>query len=210
MKISSQVDICNLALLRINQRPISSFEDKSPQSDTCKAVYDQARAYMLSQYDWTFAITNIELAKIADNSEKSQLPYDDTLIEYSRKFRLPAKFLRLICVFDGFNRPIQHMHEGRPPYVVEGQCVLCDMDKCKIKFGQDEHDLNKFTIPFIECLSIDIAIRLSKIFNDSTSYLQQLTGDFERYMARAKVSDCQQTMIYSMRPSPLVSSLMEF
>ena len=57
MKISSKIEICNLALARIEQSSISSYEDEdSMQAQYCRMSYEQSKSALLSQYSWSFAI----------------------------------------------------------------------------------------------------------------------------------------------------------
>ena len=67
MKVSSEIEICNLALIRIEQSTIASMDDKSVQAQTCKAMYEQAKSSLLARYNWSFAIKKAKLAQI-DNS----------------------------------------------------------------------------------------------------------------------------------------------
>lgn len=212
MKISSEVEVCNLALLKINQSSISSFDEGSVQSEACKKVYDQARAYLLSQYNWTFAINRTLLNVVSENSgkEPTDINYDHTLFEYTRKFGLPEKFLRLISVYNGSNQKLIAVTGLKPPFVLEGGFLLSDQKICKIKYIKDTETVASFPPQFLECFILDLAIRLTKFFNDSTSYLQQLYGDYQLQLEKAKISDCQQTMIGGVESYPLIAESWRF
>lgn len=212
MVVVSEVEICNLALLKINQNAISSFEEGSVQAEACKRIYDQSRAYLLSQYNWNFAISRALLNLVSDNSgkEPTELDYDQTLFEYTKRFSLPEKFLRLIAVYNGLNQKLIAVTGLKPPFVLEGGYILSDQKICKIKYIKDIEAVGKFPPQFLECFVLDIAIRLTKFFNDSTSYLQQLCNDYQLQFEKAKISDCQQTMIGGVESYPLLAESWRF
>ena len=218
MKISNSVEVCNLALLKINQSSISSLTDDSLQAKACKMTYEQSKACLLAQYNWTFAINRAVLVVAQDNSRlpnETDADYnarrDPTLFEYMRKCSLPEKFLRLIAVYNSFN-DVVHVSSSmiKPPYVLEGGGLLADQAECKIKYIKDTDIVSEFSAQFIDCFVLDLAIRLTKFFNDSTSYLQQLQADYMLQIEKAKVSDCQQTMLYSQRSYPLLAESWSF
>jgi len=217
MKISNSVEVCNLALLRINQSPISSLTDDSLQANRCNMTYEQAKTRLLEEYNWTFAIRRAELVKAVDNSRlpnetdaQYNLRRDPLLFEYTRKFVLPDKFLRIVAVYDGSNRIIHANMGTRPAYVREGMFLLTDLSACKMSYIADVDVVSTFSMKFIDCLVLDLAIRLTKFFNDSSAYLQQLQAEFEAQIASAKISDCQQTMMYSLRSNPLLMDSWSF
>lgn len=207
MKISSPVEICNLALTLIKQQSISSLDAESVQAVLAKINYEHAKTYLLAGYEWNFAIANAELNKLADNGdlEKGDPGYNDNLelVGFKRQFAYPDRFLRLICLTDNKNFPIQQTLGGIPQYALEGLSVYTNVPKCRMKYIQDVDDVNLFSPQFIECLAIDLAIRLSKILTDSTAYRQLLEADFEKAIARAKIDECMQVSIYSAKPTPL-------
>lgn len=212
MKVTNTIDVCNLALLRINQNAISSLNEESAQAEACQKIYDQARINLLSQYNWTFAINREILQKVTDNSGKeiSDKDYDQTLFEYTKKFMLPKTFLRLISVYNGLNQKLFAVTGIKPPFVLEGGYLLTDQAVCKIKFIEDIGDVSKFSPQFIECFILDIAVRLTKFFNDSTSYLQQLYSDYQLQIEKAKILDCQQTMMGGVESYPLLAESWRF
>jgi hypothetical protein len=188
------------------------LNDDSLQAKACNMNYEQSKSALLAQYNWTFAINRAELTKKTDNSRlpgESDADYnarkDKTLFEYIRRFSLPNDFLRLITMYDQSNE-ILHVTTGiRPPFVLENGFILTDASSCKMKYVKDIDDVSTFSPMFIDCFVLDLAIRLTKFFNDSSSYLQQLQMDFQNQIEKAKISDCQQTTLYSNRSYPLLA-----
>jgi len=211
MKISNAVELCNLALLRVNRSPISSLTDDSLSAQACNQVYEQAREALLSQYNWTFALTGAELAVAIDNSRlPDETPdvyaarKDKRLIEYLRAYSLPADFLRLVYCYDSLNNILVCITGQKPPYLLEGNFILSDHSSLKLKYIKDIDVVSAFSPMFTDCLILDIAIRISKLMNDSSTYLQQLEADYQLQLEKAKISDCQQTNMYGVISYPLL------
>ncbi|MDR1983138.1 MAG: hypothetical protein LBQ08_05090 [Holosporaceae bacterium] len=200
MKISSEVEVCNLALLRINQVSISSLDENSLEARACKLNFQQSKSYLLAQYPWTFATFRAILIKVDDNS----------LWEYSNKYQLPPEFLRMLAIYDSGNNQLTSITGAKSPYVLEGGYILSNYSGLKMKYIKDIDNIVSFSPEFIDCLVLDLALRLTKYFNDSTSYLQLLMSEFERKFTLAKNSDCQQTLIGGMLNYPLLAESMEF
>jgi hypothetical protein len=200
MAISSQIDVCNLALLRINQSSISSLDEDSLQGKACRQNFDQSRSSLLSQYNWTFAIDRAPLNEVPDgNGNPPYIP-----LEYSRRFTLPQGFLRLVAVYNSTNQKLIAINGVKRPYLLEGGYLLTDQSECKIKYIKDMKEIPKFSPLFIDCFVLDLAIRLSKFFNDSSAYLQQLQMEYMQELGRAKISDCQQTMLEGVVSYPML------
>ncbi len=203
MKISSKVEICNLALARIEQNSISSFEkDTSVQGQFCRMVYEQSKSALLAQYNWTFAIYPAKLNQI-DNG-------DDEFKEYSYKYFLPEGFLRLVSVYNNNQEELINITNRKKPYVLEGKYLFTDVDNCKIKYIKDIDTVTDFSPMFIDCFVLDLCVRLTRIFNSSTTLQQQLLMEFSQAIEKAKVSDCQQTTLSQISSYPIMFSTWDF
>lgn len=200
MKVSNPVEICNLALVRIEQNSISSLDDESVQGQFCRMVYEQSKASLLSRYNWTFAIDTAKLTQTLT----------DTLQDYTYAYQLPADFLRLVSVYDSSDREFIQITGMKPPFVLEGSFIKSDASEIKIKYIKNIDTVARFSPQFIDCFVLELAIRLTKLFNSSTSYLQMLTMEFSQKIAEAKISDCQQTMLSQIKSYPILFSTWGF
>jgi hypothetical protein len=184
--------------MKIGQNRISSFDtDESQQGQMCRYVYDQSRQTLLALYPWTFASRFSELAKV---------PPDPAFpnIEYANRFSLPAEFLRLIAVYDGRNREPFPYPNAKPPWDMISGHILADFDTCKVKYVFDLEQVPDMAPLFVDCMVVDIALRMTKIFNDSGTYLQQLQQERELLLRSAKIEDCRQLPSKQIRSSPLL------
>lgn len=200
-KISSSVEICNLALIRIGHSPIVSLDESDGndtlQAEMCKLCYDQARMSLLSRYNWTFAVTQKKLdTEVNDENRIESI--------YKYQYNLPNDFLKLISVKDNeFNylRPIAGI---RPPYVMESGYLFTDWKPCRIGYIFNTEDIPKFSPMFIDCLVLELAMRLTKVFVDSTTYFQILQMEFANLIRDAERSDCQQIILDTVQSYPIL------
>jgi hypothetical protein len=212
MKVSNPSEVCNLALLKIKQSSISSLTEDSMQAKACNRVYEQSKSALLSEYNWSFAIARKVLTVVTDNSRLPNETDDDynrrrdpTLFEYVRRFQLPESFLRLAAVYNSFNGPVYAVTGCKPPFTLEGGFLLSDLSIVKLKYVEDREDISKFSPQFIDCLILNIALRLTETFNDSGAYLQQLQSEYLLQLDKAKSSDCQQTMLPGILSYPMLA-----
>lgn len=203
MKVSSKVEICNLALARIELNSISSYEDdNSAQAQFCRMSYEQSKSSLLGQYNWTFAISRAKLKELENEN--------DDFNEYEHKYSLPSDFLRLVMVYNESNHPVIHFMNYKAPFVMEGRHIYTDVENAKIKYIRDVDDVSEFSPLFIDCLILDLAVRLTRLFNSSTTMLQQLLSEFTLMIEKAKITDCQQTTSQSSCVSPILASTWGF
>jgi hypothetical protein len=82
----SQTSICNLALLRLGiAQPIADITDASVSARACRAVYDHCLATMLRERPWSFAIRQVELVVVAEQ----------TLGDWLYSYRYPTDFINI-------------------------------------------------------------------------------------------------------------------
>jgi hypothetical protein len=128
---------------------------------------------------------------------------DGSSIEYANKYSFPDDFLRLIA-YDGSNQELIGRTDFKPSYAIQAPYILTDATVCKIKYVGDLEVVAAMSPLFIDCLVLDLAVRLTKVFNDSSTYLQQLEQDFNVAFAKAKIEDCRQIPLKPIMSYPLL------
>jgi len=83
--VASDVEICNLAMIRLGAETITSLSQNSANARRCAAVFELARDAELRKHVWNFA------------REKARLAADTTPppFGYGYQYPLPTDFLRL-------------------------------------------------------------------------------------------------------------------
>ncbi len=62
---SSEVDICNSALIHLGAGLITSLTENKDEARACNQFYAKSRDAVLTQANWTFATTQAELSKLS-------------------------------------------------------------------------------------------------------------------------------------------------
>lgn len=145
---TSKIDIINLALDLIGQKPISTIDAPTTEMETIAARwYDQVRRSLLREYVWNFAKARRVLAR----SGTPAFDYDD-------EYALPNDFLRFLSI-GGDWEEVQELD-----YDIVGRCIQLDNDgsnSLKLRYIKDETVVTKFDPLFISLLSLNLALKLS-------------------------------------------------
>lgn len=171
MSVSSKVQICNLALLRLGTNPITSLTEGTTAANACNLVYDHCRESLLRRHFWNFATEHVQLA--ADNDAPS--------FKYAFKYQLPSDFVRVKEIF-----------EQASNYSIDGTAIYTDDPApLKLSYIKDITDVTKFDPIFTEVLVLTIIVKIgSRIQGDGFNpapYLDEL----QRVSLEAKRVDAQ-------------------
>lgn len=103
MASQDDITLVNVALIRIGDDPIQSFEDGTKGSIAANAVFNQSRQYLLSIYPWQFNQKWAQLAQI-DNTNSSGVTVVPGQFELYQ-YQLPSDCIRLNEVWYGSAPP---------------------------------------------------------------------------------------------------------
>lgn len=139
---SSEVKICNEALLLLGQEAITSLtETGNPNATRCNLIYVPTRDEVLRAAMPNFAMARASLARIS--GETPDFGYDYF-------YQLPSDCLRVLGMDYSDNE-----------YVIEGDKLLCDYTTAKILYIWRVTDPNLFDSIFVAALAIRIASKLA-------------------------------------------------
>ena len=94
----TDLDICNLALAKLNVNPIASFADGTRQARLCSLWYPAARDSMLRSHPWNWARTMQVLALssfVPVNLAFKPDPWFQSEVIYTGSYPLPADCIRV-------------------------------------------------------------------------------------------------------------------
>lgn len=156
----SDVDICNLALLRLGQDKITALTGTDNRSVACNEFYDQSRQEVLvmSRPGWNCAKKRAILS--ADSSE----PHFD----YDAKFRIPTDCLRVLYISDSNGNPIRVSWERREDYI-----LLNDTD-CYIVYIFNLENVDKMTPLLKRAIALKLAEYLCMRLKQSSKLLNEI------------------------------------
>ncbi len=151
--MTSEVDICNLALGNIHAQSINALTDDNTEANACQLRYPVARDFVLSQVPWAFAGKDQSLALLEEQPA-----------EWAFAYAWPSDCLEPRYLFIGgtraaLNDPIQYeVHISAS----DGQRqILTELEDACLKYTFRQVDTNKFSAHFIETLSWYVASQIA-------------------------------------------------
>jgi len=167
-----EVAICNLALDHLKQKPIVDIESPTTEvEELMSRQYPQARRAALRQHPFNFASHRIAITPSTG---------DEPVVGYSRAYRKPNGFIRLLSRMDSDGQPLT------TEYDLEGDFILMDGESNStiyIRYTRDITDVSKFDPLFIDLLAVELALRISSKFSGSenrAATLLKLREDIKR------------------------------
>lgn len=195
--MSTDVDICNLALARLGDpATISSIDppEGSAQADHCARFYPMARDAVLTAHPWRFAITRKTLAKINEAPVGTDANY----------FSLPSDCLRLVSVHDaGEVTPWDENFLDLPPltYTVEmrasAKVLLCHASDVFVRYVSVRTPESVFPPDVVDAIGWLLASYLAGTMVPGTSGTQlaaQLTQAYQGAIQTAMKNDSAHTV----------------
>lgn len=187
MTVSSEVDICNLALDHLNTKAISSIDPPNTSlEELCARWYDQTRRWCLRRYPWNFATKRVILAPDAT----------DPPFGWSKAFTLPADFIRLKYLNESDlvrDNPIPtarfSLEEGKI-LVGEGS-GLSSLDQLRVVYIADFETVSQMDSTFIDFFAVALAQNMSYKLSQSNSNVERLNALMEKSQAAARAMNGQ-------------------
>lgn len=168
--MSSQLEICNAALMRLGADTITALTDDSKKARLCNAHYDRIKKDLIISHFWNFAIKRTDLV----------LDHTDPAFEYSNQFDLPSDYLR---VFKLYPEDIE--------YKIEGNKLLCNEDAAQMIYVADVAE-SFFRVYFEQALILKLAVELSYTIIQSNQTSMRLIAEYEEALRNAKLFDAQE------------------
>lgn len=173
----SVVDLCNKALDKLGQGPITSLDDNVKSARLCSRNWPLVRDAVLRAHPWNFAITRDVLA-----------PVDLTAVEtakqwgFTSKFAFPVDLLRLVEVRD----------LSTSEYQVEGRYVLANTTALYIRYVKREEDPNKYDPQFVDAAAAYLAFEMCESITQSNTKKNGLWEEYKDRLMDAKGTDGQE------------------
>lgn len=182
--MTSDIDICNLALLRLGTRSsIASFSEGSVEANACARVYALLRDMLLASHQWSFATHRVILADLGH-------PLDGWAFRYA----YPSDCLRARMI-----RPprmeLSETSRNVPPFEVSGdvndqgqaiKVILCNIPRAELIYTARLYSPDLFPPHFIEALSWIIAAELANALSGDDGLAQSTLQ-----MATQAISACK-------------------
>lgn len=173
---TSEVAICNSALLKLGSARITSLSDTSAQAVFMNEQYSKIRDDLLSSHPWNFAIKRVEVAQ------------DVTAPAYGWAYRyvIPIDVLRILWIGQG----TEELHYDE--WTREEGYILTDLSTLKIKYIAQITDVSQFPAFFSEALSWRLAQDYAWAATSSASLVAVIERTAEKRLKEARSYDAQE------------------
>lgn len=179
--MQSTVDICNMALGFIGERPIASLEEKKTSAEACKLYYPMALNQLLRAHPWNFAEAREKLAPVKVPEEWGR--------EFSHAYAYPDKciILRGLVFSDGSSRASYRVgnFKGR-------RIILCHADKAVASFTQLVEDSSNFDPSFAQALARKLQGLISRFILKNTAQIKDAEELYQMELEEAKLRDSKE------------------
>jgi hypothetical protein len=160
---TSEISICNSALLKIGSERITSLTENNKRAILANEQYPKLRDEVLRAHPWNFAIRRVEVAAL-DTTPAS---------EWDFYYQLPNDCLRVLDIdVDGAE------------WKVEGRYLATNEDTVVIKYITQITDVSYFDTIFCETLALRLAADLAYPITNS---LQLSTAMWNAYNAQLRL-----------------------
>ena len=178
--MSTDIDICNLALGHIGKPEISSFTEATAEARECRRFYDQSRRALLQMSDWTFARRREALAQVTnDYAERWQ-------VKYTR----PAGVLKMLRVLPP--RADARQNPRPIPFEVREGHIFTDLPDAVAEFTRDLTDTGRFSPLFVDTLAYRLAQVIARPLTRSTKIVAEMRDEARDYLSLAIEADAAQ------------------
>ena len=191
----NKVKICNMAIFHVGGNKISSLNDNSAEARICEVQYDIARDKVLSDKDWTFAVSR---AEIAENAVTPVFGYDGS-------FTLPSDCLRVIEVFEDANA----FKNSNNPLAWEREENNISADTSGsvfIRYIKRIEVSSRYSAGFVDALAHYLAYKLAIPLAQSKSLQDSMMNLYLRSLKDAANADGMQGRSRRIRSSKLVNA----
>jgi hypothetical protein len=156
--MTTDVDVCNLALARLGDARISAIDTTTAQGTYCGLFYSQTLEELQTDYEWQFC------RKIATLTATTA-----PAMGYSAAYTLPADYLRLLRVND------VNMEENFGRFEIVGSTLHTSITApVRIDYISSVTTVTSFPALFTELLSIKLAANLAMPLTGSKELFTQL------------------------------------
>lgn len=181
---SSEVDICNLALIHLKQEIVTSIDGSSPTTaeGLCATLYQQVRRATLRSHPWNFAMFRIILTT-------------DALVTPAFGFSIAFKFPNDFVRFASRESSDLGFKPSPNEYTIEGRYIFTTgstTDKLYLRYVRDIEAVLEMDPLFIDLFAINMALHLAPNFSGSEQRTEVLEKRKLEVEAQARAIDGQE------------------
>ena len=180
--MSSDVEICNLALRHLGLGTIASLDENRREAKDCKLFFPTTRDAVLRDHSWNFAQKRRGLAGFT-------LPTDYEG-EYLLAYIYPMDCLKARKVVISGGSAAQDFEVVRSP--TGEKLILTNADPAVLLYTMIVTDPNWFDADFIEALALKMASKLARPLTQSAQAEQAMATLYLNALNAAKTADAKE------------------
>lgn len=188
----SGVEICNLALGYLHERPITSIDTPSTQTEViCAAWYDQTRRATLRRHPWNFAI------------KRKSLPVNSTApaFGYTKAYNLPTDFIRLVTIGNIQDDGLELNYQLEDNKILIDDTGGSSTTALPIRYIYDFTNVAQMDPLFVDVCAVELALRISYPITNSNSRAQFLKAHLKDIAPEAYAIDGQERVPHKIERS---------
>ena len=178
--VSTEVEICNMALTKLGHDEISTIGEANKAGRLCARWYVPVRDALLRSHPWNWAVKRASLASSSTTPE----------FEYEYQYPLPSDFLKMIRTLaesEGFD------DDYRIEHGTDGTVLMSHDDSdVEIEYIARITDVARFDPIFVQCLALNLAAAMCMALADNASLLQMLKEELKEIAPAARTTDAQE------------------
>ncbi|MEX2450200.1 MAG: hypothetical protein WD407_05030 [Rhodospirillales bacterium] len=171
--MTSDVGICNSALIKIGAKTITSLTEGSKNANACNEQFGKLRDDLLRSHHWNFATKRVQLARLTETPD----------FGFDYAYALPSDWLRTVSVHDN------DTGAGTVVYRIEGARLHTDADRVYLRYIARILDPNRMPSDFQEALAALLAWEMAIPIAQSNTLSELMRQRFERTARRARSVD---------------------
>jgi len=189
--MSSQIDICNMALFHIGSDVrITSLTEGTKEARACNLFYEQTRQMSLVAHPWGFAKKVDALALLSSGNPKG----------FDLAYQLPSD-----CLF------AREISQGTPSlgeldYVVVGRELWTDVEDAELVYTYDATDVNQMSPLFATAFSHRLALVLAMPITKNVEVRREQFAAYMGSLSEAKTIDAREQHDSREKTSDLIAA----
>lgn len=175
---SSEVEICNQALLQVGARRITALTDVSREARLCNEFYPKTLQEVLRMAPWQSCKKEVELAL-------DTIP--QTVFTYKNSFQLPSDYIRVWAT----SLDIEWGGSGQT-WEIQGRKLITDESTIKISYTYRVTDVTLFDTLLEKALTLDLAMKLAYPLAQMVDIQKTFEGMRDRAVRQAMALNTQE------------------
>lgn len=176
--MASKLDICNRALAKLGQNPITSMAGTDKVSVACNNAFEPVKDSILRSHPWNVTMTRTKLT----GATTTDIP------EYDYQYTLPSDLIKIIQIYMPAWK--DWAREGNLLLTNEGPDIYLRYQK-NLTYVTDTEQTD-FDAMLIEVIAAKLSYELAETITQSNTKKAEAKTDYMEIMREAKKNDAQE------------------